>query len=543
MRIKIISLAVATVLLVCGVGVGVYFATIHGRGDNLGDKKESNPTLNPAIVSVDIMPFTGSFFTGKIYKLHANVVATDNANDGIKWEICDEDIATICQDGYITAIKLGTVTITATSVFDDYFYDTIEIDIRYTGINNTEQLRAMTRNGNYLLLNDIDLEEMVWSPMFNTVANSFIGTLNGNGFTLSNYTINMTSINHFRYGFFGEIGTGGNVRDLTLENFSVFQIVSSTSPRHIYFGAIAGRNSGTVTNVNIDSDFFLNMPTMGSGNFNARASKNVGGIVGLNLAQGIVQDSSVIGEMSTRFMAVEGVINVGGIVGSNNGTIRGCWTNVEINIELLQRPGSGNLFWAGPGTSAVGGIVGRVSAGHIENCFALGNISEGTTTGHALSRIIGGFVGIVLPENNANPVIKNGFSMGNITGVEVARIRLGGFAGDIFGGQISNVFTGGNILFKDTRHFTAPHHHSIGGFVAGTGAFPVSETSFRLNSQSITIQGPTPQNINGAPNTFGTGINAEDMDEHFFTQTLGWSSKIWDLSDIDISSGQLPMLL
>ncbi len=80
-------------------------------------------------------------------------------------------------------------------------------------------------------------------PGFGTYAYPFKGEFDGNGYTISN----LTMYNYeFYQGLFRAVGHGGNVYDLTVENF-VIGGDSFFKEEHCY-GAVAGVNKGTIQN-------------------------------------------------------------------------------------------------------------------------------------------------------------------------------------------------------------------------------------------------------------------------------------------------------
>ena len=112
----------------------------------------------------------------------------------------------------------------------------------------------------------------------------FLGTFNGNGYTISNLKIESANGST---GFFAYIGTGGRVENLKLVNA---EIVGQGST-----GAIAGTSTGTIENIYVDGKI-----TGGS---------NTGGIVG-TLHAGTLQNSTVNAEVYGN--------PVGGLIGGTN---------------------------------------------------------------------------------------------------------------------------------------------------------------------------------------------------------------------------------
>lgn len=83
---------------------------------------ENMIAFNPneqSVVTVTVSPATASATAGQIVQLSATVVTTGFASKALVWTTSDNTIATVDQTGKVTALKAGTVTITATSDFDN----------------------------------------------------------------------------------------------------------------------------------------------------------------------------------------------------------------------------------------------------------------------------------------------------------------------------------------------------------------------------------------------------------------------------------------
>ena len=97
------------------------------------------------------------------------------------------------------------------------------------------------------LMNDIDLEgneKNQWTPIGNSIDNSYEGTFNGDGNTISGLYIVATANNQ---GLFGCLDQGGTVKDLSVSG-SVTGVTGVTGTDD-YVGGVVGRNfGGTVEN-------------------------------------------------------------------------------------------------------------------------------------------------------------------------------------------------------------------------------------------------------------------------------------------------------
>ncbi|WP_279155617.1 immune inhibitor A domain-containing protein, partial [Thomasclavelia cocleata] len=154
----------------------------------------------------------------------------------------------------------------------------------------------------FKLLNDIDLSNV---SNFQTISN-FSGTLDGDGFTIKNLTINNQS------GFITNLSSIGIVKNLNFENVTITN--SNTSHTGV-FGNVSGKleniaiKSGKISNQTIDNGQYL----------------GTGALVGLLFQTGIIQDCYSSANVSQG-------INVGGLIGLNqNGTIQDCYINGNVN--------------------------------------------------------------------------------------------------------------------------------------------------------------------------------------------------------------------
>lgn len=103
-----------------------------------------------------------------------------------------------------------------------------------------ELLKLMNQDGyswdaDYILKNDISMSGKTVSPI-GTVATPFTGTFDGNGKTVSDYTMSLADAEYV--GFFGYAGAGAEIKDLTLSG-------SITGKKFV--GGIVGYAAGGVT--------------------------------------------------------------------------------------------------------------------------------------------------------------------------------------------------------------------------------------------------------------------------------------------------------
>ena len=215
-------------------------------------------------------------------------------------------------------------------------------------------LRSISTSGKtFKLMNDIDLgtsDSNPWTPIPN-----FYGVLNGNGYKVTNMSINTTA----NTGWFGLFATNaGRIENLTVTG----QIIITGSGGQVIAGLITGINwsGGVINNCQssvsaAEGNFIASTQIHENGGYTAwnfeffaqRHSAQVGGIVGEN--QGTVSNCVNYSEMF-------GNGDIGGVVGRNfGGTINNCINRATINLWFVTN-------------RTVGGIVGYVGSGTISNC-------------------------------------------------------------------------------------------------------------------------------------------------------------------------------
>ena len=178
----------------------------------------------------------------------------------------------------------------------------------------------------YKQTSDIDMTGQEWTPIGATYKKSFTGSFDGNGYTITELTIESYEDNH---GMFGYIGEGGIVKNIALINNSISGAED--------VGGLVGYNSGTVKNC------------YSTGSISGAIG--VGGLVGYN--SGTVQSCYTTGNVTGDHMFA------GGLVGYNSkkGIVKNCYSLGNIGEERF-----------------VGGVVGR-NKGIVQNCYATGKIS------------------------------------------------------------------------------------------------------------------------------------------------------------------------
>ncbi len=236
------------------------------------------------------------------------------------------------------------------------------IDQGYTVIKTAQDLDNIRNDldGKYILMNDIDLSSYSnWNPIGEVdvdagTGQGFTGVLDGNGYTISNLTINRPDEDGA--GLFVGIGdpntmTGGEVKDLCLENVN---IVGSC-----YVGGIAPVLMGNITNCCVIGNIFSNGNIDGASYSGALVGYQTYGTVSNSYAAGRIEGNGVL---------------TGGLVGMNAfGTISNSYTSNDVT-----------------GSEGVGGLVGNNYGGIISNSYATGVVLGVTYVGGLVGESMGG---------------------------------------------------------------------------------------------------------------------------------------------------------
>ena len=248
---------------------------------------------------------------------------------------------------------------------------------------------------------DIDLGDKAWTPISDQAANTFNGTFDGAGHTISGLNVNMNNWG----GLFGAIRGASDsecavIRNLTLKG-SVTVLVTTGTSKQIG-GLCAQVTYGEIENCTVDV----------SVNVTCNDKKNgySGGIVGKGSSYLKMTNCVNLGN-------VNGCKYVGGLVAFTHDTQAQCRLVVNNCANL------GNIS----GQSYVGGLVGNFAGSgngasnmqsELINCYNTGNIT-------AIEDYAGGLSATLAAKNN----VKNCFTTGTVTGGEGAS-SIGAVFGD-----------------------------------------------------------------------------------------------------------------
>ena len=240
-----------------------------------------------------------------------------------------------------------------------YIYDSNTNTYTVYNANGLMNIAELVNGGktdiNITLDKNIDLTGKDWTPIGTDYDNSYTGTFDGGGHTITGLTFTTNDEYAGLFGYLGNFGKFGTVKNVVMDGIQI-----TCNHRLGYAGGVAGYSWGTIENCSV------------SGSVSGTVS--VGGVVGAQ------RDGSITGCSSSA--TVKGTLNVGGVAGQTifGATLTACYAtgNVIIEIDRTQNISGGGLVGFNDGISLL-------------SCYATGNVtSTGSSTGYVH---IGGFLG------------------------------------------------------------------------------------------------------------------------------------------------------
>ena len=217
-------------------------------------------------------------------------------------------------------------------------------------MNVAELVNGGKTDINITLDKNIDLTGKDWTPIGTNYDNSYKGTFDGGGHTITGLTV--TTYDKYA-GLFGWLNSAGTVKNVVMEGVQITNNHSSG-----FAGGVVGNSWGTIENCSV------------SGSVNGEVY--VGGVVGKQTS------GSMTGCSSSA--TVKGTVNVGGVAGESWGSMTACYATGNVTLEIY------------PGKDiSGGGVVGFKGGNSVLACYATGNVnSKGSSTGNVH---IGGLFG------------------------------------------------------------------------------------------------------------------------------------------------------
>jgi len=345
---------------------------------------------------------------------------------------------------------LGDVTLVA------IWSDTIRI-------SSVEELVAIADNPNvkYSLSNDINLKGAEWAPL-----PEFGGVLDGDGHRIYNFIISSATA---EMGFVKV--NNGTIRNIVFSDVAVTNEYNGVSNTCV----VAAVNNGIMENVTVrESTVTRNYSATNV----SHDGINVGGVVGVNNGNMTMITVDILSNIKIYCSATDRgtyctYILCGGVVGTNFGKIVDIDIRAKANYTITSSHNYNSYTYYDGSMNAfckVGGIVGRNSKGNVEFVYSnvdyeLNFIGSGNRT-PVIPSYVGGIVGynenggeIIKTRTEGEIIIKNsGDNIGN--GVK----EYGGIVGrNATAGQIDEAMSEVNFDYNVTVQ-----SGSIGGIAGGT---------------------------------------------------------------------------
>lgn len=362
----------------------------------------------------------------------------------------------------------------------------------YTPIYNRDDLQKVSDNlsGNYILMNDIDMYYIDWTPIgtydtdTSSSAASFSGIFDGNGYAIKNIDISVNGTKQYVFaGFFASLK--GEVKNLKVEG----SITGTCGTNVLYGGGIAAylNESGKITNCISNVDVTLAGNAKGGGvagecdgvitacyNYGAISAETAGGIAGImdgNNAKNkivLIYGSRNVGKVSaasSRNTCAGGI--VGEAVGSNT-RIERCSNAGEI-ISLTEEETINDVH------SRAGGIAAYLE-GTVYECWNSGKVKADWYRSKTLKKIINVIAGGICATAekatidctyNSGIVLSNAIGYTG-SGYFYRNVECGGIVGYMQSSSVTNSFNVASVSAINNNTCSTRWGHadtSVGGIV------------------------------------------------------------------------------
>ena len=230
-----------------------------------------------------------------------------------------------------------------------YIYDSNTKTYTVYNANGLMNIAELVNGGksdiNITLDTDIDLTGKDWTPIGTDYDNSYKGTFDGGGHTITGLTF---TTNDEYAGLFGWLNRAGTVKNVVMKDVQITNNRSWSA----FAGGVAGYSWGTIENCSVSGS--------------VSGTVYVGGVVGAQIGGSITGCSSSA--------TVKGTVDVGGVAGQTNSsaTLTACYATGNVTIEI------------NPAKNIAGGsLVGMNAGSSLLACYATGNVtSTGSSTGN-----------------------------------------------------------------------------------------------------------------------------------------------------------------
>jgi hypothetical protein len=431
-------------------------------------------------------------------------------------------------------------------------------------IEDVLDLQAMNEylTAHYALANDIDASATsTWNsgtgflPIGQWVADGdepFSGSLDGRNYTILNLYINRPLESYI--GLFGWALTDHFIKAInltgadingdtcvgvligmnengTIENVSVSGSVFCENINGAYAGGIVGLNYGDVTlcsaAVTAGGCYYVGgllgyhdgASVSDSFSYTAiNGSYYLGGLIGY-ISSGTVTDSYSQGTVTGTYD------EIGGFVGTNDGTIFGCRTSTDAEGRSYIGGFSGNNYgtitncystgFANADLEFSGGFTGYINGGLISSCYSIGNASGADYTG--------GFSGIT------RGTIENCYSKGSVTRISGSvGTYTGGFTGLNHRSGLINCYSTGSVHYEND---TDPIDKGFAGGVNTGGSYNMQGNFWDIDTSGQTSSAGIATGMTTAD--MKTGSKYTDAGWDFVGESINGTLDIWNINGTD----------
>ena len=244
-------------------------------------------------------------------------------------------------------------------------------------IKNVQELNALSKyqNAYFKLGNNIDVKQGEYFSV-----EKFYGVIQGNGYTINGLNKALVKNNY------------GKISDLKIN-------ADFNGEYSGYIGTIAEANSGTITDIEVNGSFDINLYTP-----NKFSTPIFGAVVGINEPAGIIERTSFNGNANIRMTVSDAI--VGGIVGYNQGRINNSYSKGSIVVNQ-NNIGTYNL--------QMGGIIGYYKSfgvgASLKNSYSITSLSYNNVNRNSAQ--IGQLIGAL----GSTAYILNSYALDNINSI------------------------------------------------------------------------------------------------------------------------------
>ena len=433
-------------------------------------------------------------------------------------------------------------------------------------ISTPDQLKAIAQNGTYVLVNDIDMTGVDFSPLGN-YQYPFKGTLkssDGNSFTIKNLKVSVSKAAlgptaTYTYVYAGLFGAT-NGATISNVNFSEADISATSSDEYslVLSGILAGYMINTsVNNCNVGGKVYSSsklfnayagafsgileggsLENSGSDSIIETAdSKNravSGGLAGLSLLSPSVKHCVAKG--TVKAVSSYGLSYAGGLVGNTRQAIfTACRSEADVYAETVEfnskEPNVGAAY-AG-GIAAVTSAVNETAKASFTRCYALDNTV--TAVGNECAAYAGGIAAYI-----AFTDLTHCYSLANVTLKGVSRISyasaglglISTTAGDSSASDyvpdfnVKGCFAYGNVTVE---HSNIPH------VLIGTLYAHITSEGSKASIKNSYYNQSAVYSLNGDTNPITLSKNGTARLEGYFGYSnigdFGWDPSEWEEVD------------